>query len=129
MSTKSDGKTLNDKLKKSKLEFDGLIFTPIDTEYVTENWNKFMNTQYKWKPPKEQTIDFYVKNTGRTIKLKGQVKDYRVVELYVLSRGNLAPFNFEDSSEGLVDAQYIVKDGTMAEFDFLINIGNLCLIV
>lgn len=118
LSTKSDGKTLNDKLKKSKLEFDGLIFTPIDTEYVTENWNKFMNTQYKWKPPKEQTIDFYVKNTGKTIKLKGQVKDYRVVELYVLSRGNLSPFNFEDSPEGLVEAQYIVKDGTIAEFGF-----------
>lgn len=118
LSTKSDGKTLNDKLKKSKLEFDGLIFTPIDTEYVTENWNKFMNTQYKWKPPKEQTIDFYVNNTRKTMKLKGQVKEYRVVELYVLSRGNLTPFNFEDSSEGLVEAQYIVKDGTIAEFGF-----------
>ena len=118
LSTKSDGKTLNDKLKKSKLEFDGLIFTPIDTEYVTENWNKFMNTQYKWKPPKEQTIDFYVKNTGKIIKLKGQVKDYKVVELYILSRGSLALFNFEESSEGLVEAKYIVEDGTIAEFGF-----------
>ena len=118
LSTKSEGKTLNDKLKKSKLEFDGLIFTPIDTEYVTENWNKFMNTQYKWKPPKEQTIDFYVKNTGKIIKLKGQVKDYKVVELYILSRGSLALFNFEESSEGLVEAKYIVEDGTIAEFGF-----------
>lgn len=118
LSTKSDGKSLNDKLKKSKLEFDGLIFTPIDTEYVTENWNKFMNTQYKWKPPKEQTIDFYVKNTGDAIKLKGQVKDYKVVELYVLSRGNLTLFNFENSSQGLVESRYIIRDGTIAEFGF-----------
>ena len=118
LSTRCDSKTLNDKLKKSKLDFDGLIFTPIDTEYVTENWNKFMNTQYKWKPPKEQTIDFYVKNTGKTMKLKGQVKDYRIVELYVLSRGKLTLFNFEGSSEGIVEARYIVKDGTIAEFGF-----------
>ena len=118
LNTKCDSKTLNDKFKKSKLEFDGLIFTPIDTEYVTDNWNKFMNTQYKWKPPKEQTIDFYVKNTGKIVKLKGQVRDYRVVELYVLSRGRLQLFDFEGSSEGLVDAQYIVTDGTIAEFGF-----------
>lgn len=118
LNTKCENKTLNDKLKKSNLKFDGLIFTPIDTEYVTENWNKFMNTQYKWKPPKEQTIDFYVKNTGRIIKLKGQVRDYRVVELYVLSRGKLQLFDFEGSSEGLIDAKYMVEDGTIAEFGF-----------
>jgi len=118
LNTKSTSKVLNDKLKKCKLEFDGLIFTPIDTEYITENWNKFMNTQYKWKPPKEQTIDFYVLNTGKVVKLKGQVKDYKVVNLYVLSRGTLAPFNFENSSEGIVDSQYLIKDGTIAEFGF-----------
>jgi len=113
-----DSRTLNDKYKKSKLQFDGLIFTPIDTEYVTENWNKFMNTQYKWKPPKEQTIDFYIKGTGKVLKLKGQVKDYKVVELYILSRGNLQLFDFQGNSQGLVESQYLVKDGTIAEFGY-----------
>lgn len=118
LNTHCGDKNLNDKLKKSKLEFDGLIFTPIDTEYVIENWNKFMNTQYKWKPPKDQTIDFYVKSTGDTVKLKGQVRDYNVAELYILSRGKLMPFNFEGSSLGLIDSRYIVNDGTIAEFGF-----------
>lgn len=113
-----DSKTLNDKYKKSVLQFDGLIFTPIDTEYVTENWNKFMNTQYKWKPPKEQTIDFYIRNTGKVVKLKGQVKDYKIVDLYILSRGNLQLFDFQGSSQGLVESQYLVKDGTIAEFGY-----------
>lgn len=113
-----DSKTLNDKYKKSLLQFDGLIFTPIDTEYVTENWNKFMNTQYKWKPPKEQTIDFYILNTGKVVKLKGQVKDYKIVDLYILSRGNLQLFDFQGSSQGLVESQYLVKDGTIAEFGY-----------
>jgi hypothetical protein len=118
LNTLCDSKTLNDKLKKSKLEFDGLIFTPIDTSYVIGNWNLFMNTQYKWKPPKDQTIDFLVKSTGNTIKLKGQVKPYLIVDLYVLSRGNLQKFNFEGSSTGLVETSYIVEDDTIAEFGY-----------
>ena len=112
------GKSLNEKYIKSRLSFDGLIFTPIDTEYITGNWNKFMNTQYKWKPPAEQTIDFYIKNTDKTFTKKGSIKKYNVVELYILSRGDLQKFNFKGSSEGLVPATMKIKDGSIAEFGY-----------
>ena len=113
-----DSKALNDKLKKSELEFDGLIFTPLDTEYVTGNWNKFRNTQYKWKPSKEQTIDFYVKHTGNKTRIKGQVKEFKIVELYILSRGNLQLFDFKDKNTGLIDSKFMVNDGSIAEFGY-----------
>ena len=113
-----DSKALNDKFKKSELEFDGLIFTPLDTEYVTGNWNKFRNTQYKWKPLKEQTIDFYVKDTGNKTRIKGQVKEFKIVELYILSRGNLQLFDFKDKNTGLIDSKFMVNDGSIAEFGY-----------
>jgi hypothetical protein len=122
LNKKSESKTLNDKYKQSKLEFDGLIFTPIDTEYVTENWNKFMNTQYKWKPTKEQTIDFYIVNTGKTEKIKGQIRMFKVVELYILSRGSLQLFEYEGVSTGLIDSKFSINDGVIAEFGYSPNI-------
>lgn len=118
LSTKCDTKSLNEKYIKSSLEFDGLIFTPIDTEYVTENWNKFMNTQYKWKPDKEQTIDFYVENTSETKKIRGQLRPFTLVNLYVLSRGKLQLFDFNGKTQGLVDSKFIVPDGSIAEFGY-----------
>ena len=122
LNKKSDSKILNDKYKQSKLEFDGLIFTPIDTEYVTENWNKFMNTQYKWKPTKEQTIDFYIVNTGKTEKIKGQIRMFKVVELYILSRGSLQLFEYEGISTGLIDSKFSINDDVIAEFGYSPNI-------
>lgn len=118
LSAEKGGKKVNDSLKKSTLQYDGLIFTPIDTEYVTGNWNLFMNTQYKWKPLKDQTIDFLVRNTGKTKKIKGKLRPLNEVELYVLSRGNLQLFNFDGKTTGLVDSKFVIEDNTIAEFEY-----------
>ena len=54
------------KLNKAQ-DFDGLIFTPLFTEYVLKKaWKLFNNFQYKWKPLINQTIDL------RLIKLGGK---------------------------------------------------------
>lgn len=40
---------------------DGLIFTPLEQEYVTSKKDKrYMNYEYKWKPEYLNSIDFYV---------------------------------------------------------------------
>lgn len=117
-------KSINEKIKLSTLDFDGIIFTPIDTSYVIGNWNLFMNTQYKWKPPKEQTIDFLVENTEETFRQKGQTKSYKVVKLYVLSRGELQLFDFNGINTGLVESKFIVNNGSIAEFGYDPKLNN-----
>ena len=56
------------------VKLDGLIFTPFDAEYITGGpWKKFLNTQYKWKPIEEQSIDFAIfrqSNQGSNYVLK-----------------------------------------------------------
>ena len=50
------------KLKKPELEEDGLVLQPFDGNYVTfRAWNLYNNIQFKWKPPKELTVDFEIK--------------------------------------------------------------------
>lgn len=47
---------------KQPLEEDGLILQPFDGEYVPfREWNVYNNVQFKWKPPKQLTIDFKLK--------------------------------------------------------------------
>ena len=46
------------KFTTKKLKLDGLIFTSADTLYNIGPWNNGLNTQFKWKPIKEQTVDF-----------------------------------------------------------------------
>jgi hypothetical protein len=48
--------------RKLKIEADGLILQPFDTEYVKYGpWNNYGNIQFKWKPLDHQTIDFKIK--------------------------------------------------------------------
>lgn len=117
-------KSINEKIKLSTLSFDGVIFTPIDTSYVIGNWNLFMNTQYKWKPPKEQTIDFLVENTKEIFRLKGQTKTYNVYNLYIISRGTLQLFEFNGKNTGLVENKFVVNDGVIAEFSYDPKLSN-----
>lgn len=118
LNTKCSSSKINNSLMMSKLSYDGLIFTPIDTEYIIGNWNKFQNTQYKWKPTREQTIDFYVENTNLTQKLPGKSKLFKVVNLFIMSRGKLQEFDFDNSSVGFVDPRFEIKTGQIAEFGF-----------
>ena len=75
------GKNINVFTKKS-LNLDGLIFTSRDTLYTIGPWNKYLTTQYKWKPVSEQTLDFYIKK-----------KNQGEAELFMMDKGNnLVPY-------------------------------------
>lgn len=72
-------KLINDKVRIKNMynaelinvTLDGLIFTPFDTEYVIGGpWKKFLNTQYKWKPTNEQSIDFAIYKESKSYILK-----------------------------------------------------------
>lgn len=106
---------VNNKYKDVNIKFDGLIFTPIDTEYVVGNWVKFRNTQYKWKPEIDQTIDFSIFNTGRTKVLDGSVERYNIVKLKV---GNGNFFSFRGVDTGLIKSTINFSDGDIAEFSY-----------
>ena len=59
-------KDTNDKRKKLSdlppLKDDGLVLQPFDESYVPfREWNVYNNVQFKWKPPKDLTIDFKIK--------------------------------------------------------------------
>lgn len=96
------------KTKKSKyypVNLDGLIFTPYDTEYVIGGaWKKFLNIQFKWKPPEDQTIDFQVKIVGSIKKLQ------------VLKNNNL--FIFKINKDKDAETFSNVKNNDIGEFKF-----------
>lgn len=47
----------------TRMEYDGLIFTPRFTKYIIgDNWKYPNNILFKWKPSEHQTIDFIVPN-------------------------------------------------------------------
>lgn len=54
------GKKSTSNYTKKPLKLDGLIFTSVDTLYSIGAWNKNQTTQYKWKPPEEQTVDLQI---------------------------------------------------------------------
>ena len=39
-------------------KLDGLIFIPLNQKYTNKN-SEIKNKIYKWKPPNDNTIDFY----------------------------------------------------------------------
>jgi hypothetical protein len=72
---------------KSPVKLDGLIFTPKYAEYITGPWNIHGNTQFKWKPPHDQSIDFLIKKTNKNL------GEYGIVELLLSkNRDNLEIF-------------------------------------
>ena len=72
-------KQINTFISKT-VKLDGLIFTSSDTLYTIGTWNKFLTTQYKWKPVSEQSVDFLMKRSGTG------------VVLYTSRGGNVIPF-------------------------------------
>jgi len=72
-------KQINTFISKT-VKLDGLIFTSSNTLYTIGTWNKFLTTQYKWKPVSEQSIDFLMKRSGTG------------VTLFTSVRGNITPF-------------------------------------
>ena len=80
---------------------DGLIFTPNDLPLPTQPAAPFKE-QLKWKPAKDNTIDFLVKiEKGNLIKTEvkpgtGETVSYKTLRLYVGSSANIAYRNSRD---------------------------------
>ncbi len=115
--------TVNNNVK-CPYQLDGLILQPLDQKYVVEV-EKIKYFDYKWKPPRNNSIDFYVefekdKNTGKVLKvydnsIEGVVKNkpYIILNLYVgnTSRGVEKPMLF-GTKEGISQCYlYLDDDG------------------
>ena len=119
---------VNKALMRAKLSYDGIIFTPLDTEYITGNWTGFKNNQYKWKPANEQTIDFAVKNTGRFVTTSETSVKQQLVELYFRrfdaekNKEFLILFKLNNNPTfGLIPEGVKVSDEVVCEFRFNIK--------
>lgn len=99
--------TTNNDIKCPYL-LDGLIYQPLDQKYIIEV-EKSKYSEYKWKPPTKNSIDFYIefekdKTTGKVFKvydnsIKGVVKNkpYIILNLFVgnTSKGIEKPMLFK----------------------------------
>jgi hypothetical protein len=120
---------------------DGLIFQPLEQQYVTDQKDTKL-FEYKWKPPKKNSIDFYIqfekdKLTGKVLTVYDNSNDeyaknkpYRICRLYNGKR--MGPketpvlFNeeeeiywaylFLENGEVRDEDGNIVTDGTVVEF-------------
>ena len=120
------GENLNNSLGKIKVDFDGLIFTPIDTGYVFGNWNEYKNYQYKWKPSEEQTVDFAIENTNLPkVELEGKM--YSKVKIYFKARDRnsqdkkeiLVQYKSNKNTTALIPAELDIPDKTIVEFNYM----------
>ena len=68
---------------KYKYDIDGLIFTPIEEQYRAN--------VYKWKPPKEQSVDFFIIITYRNRLNKSKLE--LILDLYVTAPSNKFKYN------------------------------------
>jgi SAM-dependent methyltransferase len=120
---------------------DGLIFQPLDQAYVTNPRDSKLS-ELKWKPPNNNSIDFFVtfekdKNTGKVLTVYDNSNDdyvrnkpYRICKLHVGKKINNieTPVLFNEQSDGywaylfLEDGEVrdedgnIVTDNTVVEF-------------
>jgi hypothetical protein len=120
---------------------DGLIFQPLEQQYVTDQKDTKL-FEYKWKPPKKNSIDFYIlferdKITGNILTVYDNSNDeyaknkpYRICKLYngkrVGTKETPMLFNeeeeiywaylFLDKGEIRDEDGNIVTDGTVVEF-------------
>ena len=78
-------KFINDNLLN--IQIDGLIFTPLEQEYVCGgSWINFMNVQYKWKPMNEQSIDVKLINYNSQSTLTSEnfvIMNEQAVEVHI----------------------------------------------
>lgn len=115
---------LNKMLKNAKIDFDGIIFTPLDTSYVFGSWNDYKNILYKWKPSLEQTVDFKVQKTNDTVNITGTSQTFIKTKLFFrrFDKRTKSDQYIEWSPGkneprfGLVPNDITVKDGAICEF-------------
>tara|TARA_X000001036_G_scaffold150423_1_gene142845 strand:- start:14631 stop:16553 length:1923 start_codon:yes stop_codon:yes gene_type:complete len=96
-------KQINTFIKRT-IKLDGLIFTASDTLYTIGTWNKALNTQYKWKPVNEQTVDLLVRKVNET-----------KAAVFVSKGGNIEPYQM-NYKQVIVDTPVSIKDNDVAEF-------------
>mgnify|MGYP000851198644 CR=1 FL=1 len=93
------------KMEYIPVKLDGLIFTPFNTEYIIGGaWKRYLNIQYKWKPIEEQSIDFLIDYSGKTVVLK------------MKSGSGYIPFTVKRNIPYPVEPFQKVKSGTIGEF-------------
>jgi len=115
---------------------DGLIFQPLQQQYVTNIRDSKM-FEYKWKPPEKNSIDFYIqfekdKNTGKILDVYDNSNDdyvrnkpYRICKLYVGRFGN----NRENpelflEDKGVYWAYLFLEDGEVRDAEGNIVLDN-----
>jgi hypothetical protein len=110
---------------------DGLIFQPMEQKYIVEV-DKSKYSEYKWKPPTKNSIDFYVefekdKNTGKVFKVydnsiseKIKNKPYIILNLYVglSSKGGVEKPVLFGADKGISQCYlYLDEDGIARSVD------------
>ena len=92
------------KVKSYPIKLDGLIFTPLNTEYrIGGAWKKFMNIQYKWKPADEQTIDFAIKKDSKKLFVQ-KYSPIRINKNEIFNKlinNTICTFNYDKISDSL----------------------------
>ena len=120
-------KLINEQIRTKQTEhaellnvsLDGLIFTPFDTEYVLGGpWKKFLNTQYKWKPEEEQSIDFAIFKETQKQESRYVLKIRKGPNLTIFTvRKNQSYVPAEVTKESSTElARSKTRDGTIGEF-------------
>ena len=120
---------------------DGLIFQPLEQQYITDQRDTKL-FEYKWKPPNNNSIDFYIlferdKSTGKILTVYDNSNDeyarnksYRICKLYngkrIGTKETPVLFNedqeiywaylFLENGEVRDEDGNIVTDGTVVEF-------------
>ena len=106
------------------VKLDGLIFTPFDSEYIIGGpWKKFLNTQYKWKPVEEQSIDFAIfrqKNQNTNYVLKVKKGGELTVFTQRSNEGKFIPAKVSKTADTEL-ARSKTRDGTIGEFTYNIR--------
>jgi SAM-dependent methyltransferase len=120
--------TTNPKIKCPYL-LDGLVYQPLEQAYVS-NASESQKSDYKWKPPTKNSIDFYIefekdRDTGKILTVYDNSHDdyvrnksYRICNLYVGQKvGKVEqPVLFKQEQE-LYMAYLFLEDGEIRDVD------------
>lgn len=103
---------------------DGLMYHPLEQAYIT-NVNESKYSEFKWKPPVKNSIDFY-------IEFKKDPQTGKILEIYDNSQSNDNPDQIDDDNLGTVSNKtyrictlYVGKmiDGKEIPTPFIENYG------
>jgi SAM-dependent methyltransferase len=125
-------KHTEDKNIKTPYLLDGLVYHPLSQDYNT-NSKESKLSEYKWKPPEKNSIDFYVtferdKDSGKIVTAYDNSVDdyirnkpYKICNLHVGKKGKNGeePTLFREMENGF-SAHLFVKDGEAVDVE-----GNL----